>query len=171
MRSQKQLKRNARHINPHSRREGFADQETPGARLPRARSEGMGQELVRGVNLTAEIVRHHDAGENQTGQNIPQHHLDKGKIAPVGQRRNSDDRERARLRRQDRKTNRPPGHILAPEEIIARVPLVFAEPGTQGNNPPQIAHDDKPVRRVEVNHAFRTAARAGRSGREIHLAC
>jgi len=113
-------------------------------------AEGVGKQLVGGVNLAFEIVRHQHDGQDDAGDDVADDHLDEGDVAAVGHRRDADNRQRAGFGGHDGHANAPPGHVLAAEKIVARVVLVFAKPQSQRNDAEQIDENNDPVAGVEI---------------------
>ena len=91
-------------------------------------AEGVGEELVGRVDLALEVVRDEDDGQEDAGDDVADDHLEEGDVAAVGHGRHADDGQGAGLGGDDGQADAPPGDVLAAEEVIAGVVLVFAEP-------------------------------------------
>ncbi len=142
-----QLDGDAGHINPHARRERFAEKKKAACRLAGAVAEGIGEKLVGRINLALEIMRHHDHGQDDARDDIADDQLEKRQVAVdgVGHGGHADDGQRAGFRGDDGQADAPPRDVLAAEEIVARVVLVAPEPGSQGDNAAEVKDNNAPI--------------------------
>src|SRR5207237_8495215 len=70
------------------------------------------------------------------------HDLQEPEVAGVRETRRADERDRARLRRDDREHERPPGDAMAGDEVVRRVALA----------PPQVHPERRDAREVRHEH-------------------
>ena len=146
--------RDAGDIDAHASRQRFTHQKQPARRPPRRNPEPVGEKLIRRINLSLEIMRHHHHGEDDPREDVADDHLDETEVAAVRLARHADDRQRAGFGRDDGKADAPPGNIFAPEKIIAGAFLVFAEPHPQHDDAGQIGDDDQPVAGFKIRVAL-----------------
>ena len=130
-------------------------------------AEGVGEELVGRVDLALEVVGDQDDGQDDAGDDVADDHLDEGDVAAVGHGGHADDGQGAGFGGDDGQADAPPGDVLAAEEVVARVVLVFAEPQPERDDAEHIEQDDDPIAGVEVAvHQIKSALLLGnRRGR------
>ena len=148
--AQHQFHRDAGDIDAHAGGQGFADEEEAAGGLAGRGAEGVGEQLVGRVDLALEVVGDQDDGQDDAGDDVADDHLDEGDVAAVGHRGHADDGQRAGFGGDDGQADAPPGDVLAAEEVVAGVVLVFAEPQPERDNAEQIDEDDGPIARAEV---------------------
>ena len=79
-------------------------------------------QLIRGIQLASK-VRGQEKTDDNAREQVTQDHLQKFQIAIEREARSADDGQRARLGRDNRKRNGPPGNVAVGQKIIPQRPL------------------------------------------------
>ena len=76
---------------------------------------------------------------------VAERELEEREVAGVRRRRHTDERQRARLGRDDREADRPPGRGPVRQEIVARRLLEPREPRAEERDRDEVRRDDEVV--------------------------
>src|SRR5437773_1497525 len=93
------------------------------------------QQFVGSQQIAAKICRDEKQTDDDSRDNVTKHNLQVSKVAALfrlrvvgkGERRHSDQRERAGFRRHDREADHDPGSVLVAEKVILNSALRFAK--------------------------------------------
>src|SRR5207253_10188366 len=137
---------------PHAVRDGaHRDEQAGGEGLDGSAEPGL-QELVDRQELAAEVGRDQEDRDDDPAQQVPEDELEKSEIASrtVDDPRNGDERDRGGLGRDDRRGDRPPRDVPAPQEILGCRLLPAGEEGSGCDDPRQVTEDDRDVEETQV---------------------
>ena len=148
--SEDEFDRDAGDIDAHAGGQSFADEEEPAGGLARGGAEGVGEQLVRGIDFAFEIVGHEDDGQKDAGNDVADDHLEEGDVAAVGHGGDTDDGQGAGLGGDDGQANPPPGDALAAEKVVAGIALVLPKPHPKADDAKDIEQNDDPITGTEV---------------------
>ncbi len=109
--------------------------------------------LIRGIQITPEVMRQKNKADNRAAHDIAHHHLQKCEIGIVSQTWNADDSESARFRRDDGERNRPPGYVTIGEKIRAQRALLLAKAQPEQGYPRQVQRDNREVELVQAHQS------------------
>ena len=119
--------------DPDTFRKRTSDEENSGRYLPHIGAKPALHQFVGRKKLPGKVLGEKNSGDDDPGQEIAEDHLEEDVAAPEGQRRSSNNGESTGLGGDDRERNRPPGSILASQEVVFQGLLGFfearAEPG------------------------------------------
>ena len=108
-----------------------------------ARTEAALHEFIGRVTAALENIAEGRSRKSRSrASKIAEHHLQENEAAGVGQRRCTDNRERAGFGGDDRKPDRPPGCGAAAQKIILQRPLPALEVCAKPRDPGEIRDDD-----------------------------
>ena len=95
---------------------------------------------------------HHHDGQDDSGNDITDDHLDKSEVGAVSGRGYANDSERAGFGGDDGEPDAPPLDVFAAEKVVASVALVASQPDAQADDCEEIADYDGPVCKRKVIH-------------------
>lgn len=129
-------------------RRGACQQKQRRCHRAQLRAEPSLNQLIGRIELAAKILRQEHKADDDATDYISHDHLQKSQIGIVGEAGNADDGQRARLRRDNRQGNCPPGNIAIGEEIVTHRPLAFAEAQAKQRYPGQVRGDNQQVNAI-----------------------
>src|SRR5450755_381609 len=103
-------------------------------------------QFVGGKHFSAEVLRQKQCGDENTRQQVTEHHLQKLKISVEREGRRADDSEGAGFGRHDGKSDGPPRGRVSAQEIVAQCLLRGAEARPEPSDPNEINADDAEVK-------------------------
>ena len=128
-------------------RERTGHEEQPGRQLLDRSAKSPLEQLIDGQHLAAEVRRHEDHAHNDPADDVPHRQLQEGVVGSKGVAGHADERHGARLGRDDRRHDHPPGQIAAADEVVLEVCLPSGEPGAQEDRAGEVRGDDGQVQR------------------------
>ncbi len=118
--------------------------------------------MVGGDQFTARVRRQKRSRDRDATEQVPERQLQEPESAQVGDARDAEEGEGARLRGDDREHDRAPGQGPAPEEIVAAAALAATQPGAPQRDARQVEDEDGEVDRGRSSapHVLLFAGRA-----------
>ena len=98
------------------------------------------EQLVRGVDLAAEVGGDEEGGDQEPPDDVADHELQERPVAAVGRAGRADEGERARLGGHDAGGDGPPRHAARGQEVVAHGLAAAAQPGAEGGDGHHVGH-------------------------------
>src|SRR5580692_4698555 len=96
---------------------GARDQEQGGRERPQTVAEPALDQLIRGDQVAAKIMRNEQNSNDNAANDVADHELEESEVAFISEPRHADDGERTGFRSDDGQRNCPPRNLLVGEEV------------------------------------------------------
>src|SRR4051812_29442510 len=142
-------------VDAHSFRSGASQQEQSRGERSQSSAEAALDQLVSGIEITAEVVGQEHEADDDSAHEIPEDDLQELQVGVVGESGNTDDGQGAGFSRNDRERDRPPGNIPVGEEVVFQRALTFSELKPKQSYSREVRRDDQVIESTKA-HALRS---------------